>query len=337
MYPTSSSRAHASLILMIIVATRHVTGFLSSSTGGKHASHTEITHALVHVENLRRGGSHLSVGALSEAVPQYKTKNKASEEFKWLNWVYKQWKPKNPGELSEEVIKQMVPAISRWGQRKDLGSAERAEELLERIIEENIARNPHAILTVAIFNAAMNGHARLGNPSGAQRILRRMEELRSKYDHLAHLKPDVFSMSTLATAWAKSRSPEAAAKALNILHYMDVEKISPNTITYNAVLHALATGHQIDKAIIAEDVVKKMEDQSAVGTDCKPDIFSYQCLIQAWANTPLPGSPQKAEQILRFLDQQAEKGNTGLEPNVYCFTSESIVVHMLSFSTTFVS
>lgn len=250
-----------------------------------------------------------------------KSQQKAAEEFQWLNWVYKQWRPTKAGELTEEVLKQMVPAISRWGRRKNIGSAERAEELLERLIEESIAGNPCAELTAPMFNAAMNGYAKIGHPQGVVRILRRMEALQSQYDHLAHLKPDVFSMSTLATAWAKSRSPEAATKALGILNYMDVQKLSPNTITYNAVLHALAMGDQIDKAVQVEDVVRRMERRYVDGEDCKPDIYSYQSLIQAWARTSLPGSPQKAEQILRYLDQQSEDGDKGLSPNVYCFTT----------------
>ncbi len=334
MIQTTRFRIQAALLCFLIAAARHATGLISRA--GFYGNQRNHRHSVARVADpirmFRQHSLHAFTTDVSSEIPSTKPppgkmKSPASEEFKWLNWVYRQWKPQKAGELSEEVIKQMIPAISRWGQRKEIGSAERAEELLERIIEENIAKNPDADLTVSMFNAAMNGHAKIGNPLGAQRILRRMEELRSKHDHLAHLKPDVFSMSTLATAWAKSRVPEAAAKGLNILDYMDVQKICPNTITYNAVLHAIATGHQIDKAILAEDIVKRMVTQAQNGEDCKPDIFSYQCLIQAWANTSLPGSPQRAEQILKFLDQEAENGNQGLEPNVYCFTSESFVVH----------
>ena len=248
----------------------------------------------------------------------------ASEEHRWLNWVYKQWSVCPRGDLSEDVLKNMVPAISKWARRKESDAPDRGEELLERMIQENVAgKNPHATLTVTMFNAAMNGFAKRGDPTGVQRILRRMENLRSKHQHLAHLKPDVFSMSTLATAWAKSRSPEAAEMAQSILNYMDVKNVNPNTITYNAVLNALALGSQVDKAIRAEDIVNRMKERSADGEDCQPDLYSYQSLIQAWAKTPLPGSPQKAERILRYMDEQSEKGNKGLSPNVYCFTSKS--------------
>ena len=257
---------------------------------------------------------------------------RATEEHRWLNWVYKQWSVCPKGELSEDVWKNMVPAISKWSRRTERDAPDRGEELLERMIQETVAGNPHAELTVTMFNAAMNGFAKRGDPTGVQRILRRMETLRSTHPHrLSHLKPDVFSMSTLATAWAKSRSPEAADRAQSILHYMEVKNVSPNRITYNAVLNALASGSQVDKAIRAEDIVHRMKEQSMEGDDCQPDIYSYQSLIQAWAKTPLPGSPQKAERILRYMDEQSEKGNMGLSPNVYCFTSKSIWVPCFFF------
>ena len=254
----------------------------------------------------------------SDSMPRKKRKD--IEEFQWLNWVYSNWKDVSAGDLSEEVLKQMAPAISKWGKRKAINSGDRAEELLERIIVDNLAGNPHAELTVSLFNAAMDAHAKQSDPIGVQRVLRRMEILRRENDHLNHLRPDVFSMSILATAWANSRSPDAAAKAEDILNYMELRNLTPNTITYNAVLHAMAVSNQIDKAIRAEDLVKQMKDRHASGEDCEPDTYTYLSLIQAWSRTCLPGSPQKAEQVLNFLDEESEKGNKKLSPNSYCFT-----------------
>lgn len=258
-----------------------------------------------------------------------RSQSKRSEEFQWLNWLYTECKRTEPGKLDELVLKRLVPAISSWGRRKSPKAANRAEEFLERIIAENLAGNKKAGVTVNLFNAAMDGHAKVGNPAGVQRILRRMEHLRKKHESLAHLKPDVFSMSTLVTAWAKSRSPDAPAKAEAILNYMELNDLSPNTITYNSVLHAMAVGDQIDKAVKAEDFVKHMRLRHLKGEDCQPDIYSYQLLIQAWSTTSVPGAPQKAERILRLLDNEAEKGNKALAPNSHCFTCKfSIVVSL---------
>jgi hypothetical protein len=216
----------------------------------------------------------------------------------------------------------MIPAISRWGRRKSLNSAERAEQLLHRLIEEVIAGNRHVDLNVALFNAAMDAHAKAANPQGVQRILRKMETLRVEHEEFSNLRPDVVSMSTLTTAWAKSRLPEAASKAIGVLQYMESLGLEPNTIVYNAALHALAFSPRTDKSTKPEELVESMKSQYAEGKDCKPDIYTYQCLILAWSRTDIDGAPQKAETVLNFLDEEAKNGNKSLTPNAHCFTGK---------------
>jgi len=270
-----------------------------------------------------------------------------AEQFQWLHWVYNQWKDTSPGDLTDEnVIKQMMAAVPRWSKRRSLKAAQRSEILLGRLIQEAIAGNPHmrtkattisdedssapsVMLSVNLFNSAMDGYGKIGNPAGVQRILRRMESLRtSGVADFADLKPDEFSMSTLATAWAKSHSAEAAQKAEAIIQYMDLKGLVPNTITYNSVLHAIAVGSECDRALRAEDIVLKMKRRHKEnGEDCKPDVYTYQSLIQAWSRTSMPGSPQKAERILRGMDNEASSGkkySERLAPNAYCFTT---VIH----------
>ena len=148
----------------------------------------------------------------------------------------------------------------------------------------------------------------------------------SGVDDFAQLQPDEFSMSTLATAWAKSHSEEAAQKAEGIIQYMDLKGLIPNTVTYNTILHAIAVGNECDRALRAEDMVQRMKKRhEEKGEDCQPDVYTYQSLIQAWSRTSMPGSPQKAERILRFMDDEASSGTKNckrLAPNAYCFTSK---------------
>ena len=291
-----------------------------------------------------------AIGTIQSSSTTRSKKNKSNskrnfkdQEFSWLHWVYNQWKDTSVGGISDEnVIKQMMKAIPKWSKRRSLQDAQRAEELLERLIQEAIAGNPlmrtktttelkesSTLLSVALFNAAMDAYAKIGNPEGVQRILRRMEFLRTsvnntnnEHNDFAHLHADEFSMSTLATAWAKndSRSAEAAQKAEAILHYMYIKGLVPNTITYNTVLHAIAVGNQCDRALKDEDIVQRMKQRHEEnGEDCLPDVYTYQSLIQAWSRTSLPGAPQKAEQILQSMDEDASSSMT---PNAYCFTSK---------------
>jgi Pentatricopeptide repeat domain/PPR repeat len=277
---------------------------------------------------------HLANSKKNVQSPNKKTPQ--HDEFQWLNWVYYQWKDKAPGQLTDEnVVRQMIAAIPHWARRRSLAAAKRAEELLERLVQEALAGNTlltgttttSPLLSVSEFNAAMDAYGKIGNPQGVQRLLRRMESLQKAsqdggdVDFAQGLRPDAFSMSILATAWAKSGSPDAAQKADAILQYMDLNGLKANTVTYNAILNAIAVGNQVDKALRAEDVVEQMKDRHEQGQDCAPDVYTYQSLIQAWSKTTLPGAPQKAEEILRYMDEASER-NEKLTPNAYCFTSK---------------
>ncbi|KAG7356466.1 PPR: pentatricopeptide repeat domain containing protein [Nitzschia inconspicua] len=284
------------------------------------------THSSIHGDSKKKDQKKM-VMQPTKKTPQH-------EEFQWLNWVYYQWKNTTPGQLTDEaIVRQMIAAIPHWARRKSLSAAERAEELLERLVVEALAGNPHltgacSLLTVSEFNKAMDAHGKIGNPSGVQRILRRMESLQrggipGDSGAFAHLRPDAFSMSILATALAKSRAPDAAQKAEAILHYMDLNDLVPNTVTYNAILNAIAVGNQVDKALKAEDLVQQMKERCEKGQPCEPDVYTYQSLIQAWSKTTLPGAPQKAEEILWYMDVASEQ-NDKLTPNAYCFTT---VIH----------
>ncbi len=298
-------------------------------------------------KNKRKRNENQTITKQKASTKYQKKKRKLSpkaEQFQWFHWIYNQWKDTSPGDLTDEnVIKNMIAAIPWWSKRKSKDGAANAEEILERLIQEAIAGNPHmrtnatagdddsaappCMLTVTHFNAAMDAYGKLGNPAGVQRILRRMESLRtSGVKDFENLQPDEFSMSNLATAWAKSHSEEAAQKAEAIIQYMDLNGMIANTVLYNTVLHAIAVGNQCDKALRAEDMVQRMKlRHKEKGEDCKPDVYTYQSLIQAWSRTQMRGSPQEAERILSFMDDEASTGKKNchlMAPNAYCFTSK---------------
>jgi hypothetical protein len=77
------------------------------------------------------------------------------EEFKWLHWVYSQWKHVEPGTkfLEENVIKQMIALIPYWAWCKDMQSEQRSEELLERLIQEALIDYPYMISLNSTYNA----------------------------------------------------------------------------------------------------------------------------------------------------------------------------------------
>ena len=107
------------------------------------------------------------------------------------------------GMVDESVLKQVLAAMNAYAKKRSVPAAEHAEALLERYVEEYLTGNPHATLNVTIFNAAIDAFAQIGKPRGAQRVFRRMAQLRSERPELDHvLQPDVISFTKLANAWA---------------------------------------------------------------------------------------------------------------------------------------
>jgi hypothetical protein len=280
---------------------------------------------------------------------QQKKKDKPLDtELQWLKWLYRRWNNVPPGQLDAQTLKHMVPAISIYAKRRSLPAACSAHALLQRYIQEYQAGNAQAVLTTTIFNAAMDAYAKIGQPVRVQEILKQMKELANNSTasapRLSYLRPDVISLTTLATAWTKSRNPHAATKAQAVLEYMEQQPLDmqPTTVIYNVVLNALAHSSLLDKAQRAEKLVARMQDRCALvkfnGNEdddlqllhacCEPSIYTYQSLISCYSRSSQ--SPERAEQVLNFLKRQAaDHGRLDLEPNTHCY---SAAIHAWAYS-----
>lgn len=241
------------------------------------------------------------------------------------------------GTLPKQLLDQIPPVITCWARRRTPEGATKAQALLERYVDEYLAGNPHAKLEVRLFNIAMDAWTKSRRddaPQQIQKLMKLMQDLRASDSNdqvLVNLVPDVISMSSLCLAWAKSRSPHAAEKATAILEYMERQGLRPNTITYNAVLLAHVHSQSRDKAIKVEGIIARMKyrHEQCHHDECRPDVYSYQSLIAAWSRTSMSGTPQKAEEVLDYLDMEARMGKTYLTPNCHCYVA---AIHAWSHS-----
>jgi hypothetical protein len=338
-----------------------ITTIQASSPQSRHVSFSSKTESETPPTPQKRKYPPTHQRKMIPPTPQKKkvsAKYKLENELKWLNWLSRRWTNVPPGKLDAQTIKYMVPAISMYAKRRSLQAADQAEAILQRYIQEYQAGNPQAVLTTTMFNAAMDAYAKIGQPERVQEIMKQMKELAATAtaadtEKLAHLRPDVISLTTLATAWTKSRSPHAATKALGILEYMEQQfpDMQPTTVLYNVVLNALVHSSLPDKAQRAEKLVGRMQQRCALPLDtladndnnsdhsanttstdmdtcCEPSIYTYQSLISCYSRTAQP--PEKAEQVLNFLKRQAaDHGRVDLEPNAHCFAA---AIHAWAYS-----
>lgn len=269
-----------------------------------------------------------SAALQAKAVPlhnsqQSKVNKKA--EYQWLTWMHHQFNSQKVGaKVDESVIKRVLAAMDRYAKMRTLRAAVHAEALLGCYIQESTRP---VVMNVAIFNAAMNAYAQIGDPVGVQRILKRMTELRAEYPEL---RPDIISFTCLANAWVKSRRYDAATRAEAVLRYVEQQQhqqsdyyLAPSTQLYNVVLSAWSESRDANKILRAEALVKRMQAAGTVvsatecsGTAAAPDMYTYQTLMTVYSKTRSRGAPEKAEAMLLWLEEHEE-----LEPEAHCYAA----------------
>jgi pentatricopeptide repeat protein len=69
------------------------------------------------------------------------------------------------------------------------------------------------------------------------------------------------------------------------------ESLRPNTITYSAVISALARAGQAEQG--AEALLEEMDSDYLAGNDsCKPNVISFCVVWDAWSKSESPDAPQ---------------------------------------------
>jgi len=297
-----------------------------------------------HYETKKKGPSSFHIKA--RGYNSSKRSHNTSQNYdKWLGWLGHKCDEIPIGDLPTHVLKDFPPAMNLYAKERSRFGAENAESLLQRILEESAAGNVavEGTISTATFNIAIDAWAKSGVKEAgehAERIFMWMNEV-WKDGKQSKIKQDTISFTSVIDAWANSNTKGSAKKACAILDLMEkMSKISssqsseidynvvivprPNRVTYNICLSALARSRERNSAIKAEKLVERMEQQykeSNNDLSIKPDVVSYQSLIFAWSNSREWGAPQRAEEILKYLDDLHKAGDESLRPNAYCFAA----------------
>mmetsp|Transcript_17767 Transcript_17767/g.26913 ORF Transcript_17767/g.26913 Transcript_17767/m.26913 type:complete len:545 (-) Transcript_17767:46-1680(-) len=265
---------------------------------------------------------------------EFITKNRKDEKHnsKWRCMIEENLQTTEVGDTPKKLLDQIPRVLTSCARDRTSEGAKRAQLLLDRYVQEFVAGNRHAIPEVQLFNIAMDAWVKSRRPDAPKKIkhiLKTMQDLRQTHN-LCDLVPDVISLSLFCLAWARSREPVATEKAHKILHYMECKGLQPNTKTYNAVLLSHVHSNKRDKALAVESLINHMKKRCEAGNfNCCPDICSYQSLIAAWSRTSMYGTPQKAEEVLYFLDEESRNGKEYLRPNCHCYVA---AIHAWSHS-----
>lgn len=158
----------------------------------------------------------------------------------------------------------------------------------------------------------------------AEQLLKRME---NKDDPA--IRPDTATYNAVVKVWGKCGHHKAGEKSEALLYRMLEQyeagrntDAKPDEITFNSVIHNVATSPDLDSPQRAQNILEKMQYCHEHGIiDAKPDIISYNSLLNSFAKSDRPGSAQKAEEILNNLEKSFDSGVWNIEPDVYSYNT----------------
>lgn len=182
--------------------------------------------------------------------------------------------------------------LQTWSKSKSTSAAYRAAKLLSRM-EDNQLRPDQSCFTYVIDLLAEKSGSNDAAVK-ADAALLRMEKLYITVDD--SVKPTWNQYHDVISAWAKNTSIEnAAERAVQVIDRMeelpnetnDGALISPNTQIYTTAIKAFRNSSSpfINKAREAYSLYQRMMDEYLSGNEeAKPDILSFNCLLEVCAS-----------------------------------------------------
>lgn len=229
----------------------------------------------------------------------------------------------NAGLLAEGLVRHMKAtgivepdticynlAIKAWLRaRKGRQSAAHAQQILEEM------EVPRDIVTYSSVIAAwgasgMRSHA----VDSAEKILKKLMDSDD-----TSLQPNTVVLNTVMSTWVKSKNSMAPKRTQELLTLMEAPNspYPPDLITYNTHIHALSQhGNHPGYAQQANDVLDRMEEAYEQGqVSFRPNLFSYNLVIDAWSRCDDEEAAWNAVRVLRRLITSDEKP----DPDTYSF------------------
>eukprot|EP00522_Entomoneis_paludosa_P018945 CAMPEP_0172443794 /NCGR_PEP_ID=MMETSP1065-20121228/3992_1 /TAXON_ID=265537 /ORGANISM="Amphiprora paludosa, Strain CCMP125" /LENGTH=854 /DNA_ID=CAMNT_0013194133 /DNA_START=212 /DNA_END=2776 /DNA_ORIENTATION=+ len=140
---------------------------------------------------------------------------------------------------------------------------------------------------------------------------------------LASLEPTTEMYEIVLHVLAKSRARGGDRLVWSVFEEIE----NKSAYMYSTVIPCLARSRDRGAADRAEQVLKEAVEKFPPGmVNGKPtgiQIDTFNVILTAWAKSGLDYGPQRAEQLMVFMDStDTENGNHGLiKPNIYSFTS----------------
>ena len=195
----------------------------------------------------------------------------------------------------------------------------RAEQLLQQLEQLPPKLQRKDFSPTKVYNSVITAWSRSGEAVAAEKVEELLSRLEKRYfTGERNAQPNKTTFLCMIGAYASARIPDAEVRCDALLDRMryyqntlGLSNLEPDKAVYNAILNALAKSAQSDAVEKVEEILTMMQTSS--DTSLCPDIVTYSTVIDC--HTKCGGSPDRAEELLRFVEGTFRSGDTGLEPN----------------------
>jgi hypothetical protein len=256
--------------------------------------------------------------------------------------------------LELEIMPNVVTftaAINAWARSRRPDAAERAEQILQWMLELSpvttaagsdsaASTNPDEVDLADVlfvkpnciaFNAAITAWVRSSakdSHNHAERLMDQMWDLYMASDQDPELKPSARTFNLVINAIARSREPRCGDRAAALLRKMEDlytagdAEMEPDSQTFGAIINAYANDSQNDPQSTdkAAQILQQMNSMYQLGYEgVKPTTFVYNACLNAFAKSE--GNAGQASQLLEMMELQYSKGDLSLKPDVISYST----------------
>jgi len=229
-------------------------------------------------------------------------------------------------ELSEAGRRDLTPntiaytsLIQCWAQSSREEGADRALTIFRHMLEQSWQKARPNTLTL---NAVLNAFARRGMADEANNLLQEMVSrcitaVKEDDVQASMMRPNTICWVTVITAYrGRADAGARAAELLSQLEHLYDQTCDPALKPSSALYYAVIGSHSPSETEAAEEVLWRMMDRyEATGSDKSsfsldpPNTKVCNAILRLWSKSDNPVAPQRAEEILRWMEGQAEFEN----------------------------
>jgi hypothetical protein len=155
----------------------------------------------------------------------------------------------------------------------------------------------------------------------AEELLGRMWDL---HRHHQGKPPDINVYNSVINAYASLKSYRTVKKAKQLLTKMESGETGlpkPDLITYNTVIKAMRNGNKEEGAVMAENILSRLECLGKDEPNLLPDYYSYTAVINAYGRSSSSKKAEKALEIIQRMTEAQRHGNAAVVITIYTFNA----------------